>query len=109
MTDPRYLPQIKEINELPISQHALAHLKQLKFPVDSASLYCVQLLSWALEAGKLDLPENLEPWIEQMPDEDPEKVAMMLNLEEQQIQNGPAWTAQQLAEELKYRAIELDL
>ena len=109
MTEPRYLPQIKPINDLPISQHALSHLKQLKLPVDSQSLYCVQLLTWALEKKELDLPEGLKAWIEQMPDQEPNKVAEFLNLEEQQIQNGPAWTAQQLAEELKDRALELEV
>jgi DNA polymerase III psi subunit len=104
MTDPRYLPAIKELNQLPISQQSLRHLERLKAPIDHQQLYPVQLIIWAQERGRLELEPELADYLPGLPDQDPEDVAELLQLESHNLPTAsPTSTAQALAEELRDR------
>ena len=108
MTEPRFLPDLKKVNDLPYSQHCLKHLKALKLPVDHQELYCLQLLEWAQKNHKLDLDSELLEALPLMWDWSPNRVARVLRLEALTPSNGPQSTAQDMAYEISDRALGIE-
>jgi hypothetical protein len=109
MIDPRFLPQLKKVNDLPFNQHCLEQLKKLKFPWDSQELHCLELLNWALEHHKLDVDEQTAESIPLMWGLSPNRVSYLLRLEvlspPKFNPRSPEETAQELADEWRDRVV----
>ena len=106
MTEPKFLPQVKQINALPISQTCLEVLEQLKEWVDHQELYCLQLLKWGEKKGILELEPDLEGIVDRYLDQEPRKVAYLLRLESYKAVENPDAenVANLLAAEIQDRA-----
>ena len=81
-----------ELNEWPVNRMAQKILEDLGEPPDPASMYLLQLASWAIKSGKAEAEDDVGETVNAMTEWRPERIMNFLLLRENNEEyNPPNW------------------
>lgn len=89
------MKEIEGLNKFPVNRKAHRLLQNLGETIDEGSLYSVQLASWAIRTGKIDVEPALRETVEAMRTWRYERLAWFLDMNGEATDYGPAGYAKE--------------